>query len=73
MNNKEVRQLTGRFYEALQKRVEEHCQGSVEFVQLSDTTFIFKIDDGNLGSEPEAYELFNNGEDIKWTYRGKVS
>lgn len=69
MNAKEFVQLTGDFYEALTERI-EGLGGTVTMQQLGNTSWLFMLDNGELYSPTEVFELRNDGHSAEWVFRG---
>lgn len=69
MSPKEFKALTVDFIREIDKRVAERG-GSIEYVQGSDKTHFIKVDDGNIGTPEEVYELYNDGEQAMWQFKG---
>lgn len=69
MNTQEFLALTGDFMEELTDRIEA-VGGSVRMVPLGNTSHVFYVDDGNLYTPTECFELLNTGHEAKWEFRG---
>jgi hypothetical protein len=69
MSPKEFKALTVDFIREIDKRVSERG-GTIEYVQGSDSTHFIKVDDGNIGSPQEVYELYNDGNFAACEFKG---
>lgn len=69
MNTQEFKNLTWKFLEALQNRVEDDG-GMMNYHQVDNQSWIIELSDGNIGTKTEVFHMVNNGNEVRWKFAG---